>query len=175
MNGNTFAAKCYYDIGKGPIIGVSKEENIKNLKDEVLRQYIAKQSASRFMATAKSNNVSVYSESDLFPIDINSMSMNRECVLTRILSDLYVEEALILQVSKGANKGQSWIVDTLYDDADLAMCKFSGTDEAGHNPEDLVGRTCDAWAHYSFFDSDETLVFVDIQGASLYSQCHPSG
>jgi len=41
--------------------------------------------------------------------------------------------------------------------------KFSGTDEAGSNT-DLAGMTCDAFAHFSLYDSGGTLVLVDIQG-----------
>ncbi|KAJ3523604.1 hypothetical protein NMY22_g11367 [Coprinellus aureogranulatus] len=137
MDNTSYAAKCFYDVGKGSF-NVSLKDNEKHLQDELLRQYIAKSGASRFMEIAKANNVSVY--------------------------NLCVQDAFVIRVVKGTEKGRCYIADILYDDADLAMCKFSGTDEAGHNTDDLVGRTCDAWAHHSFYDSQETLVFVDIQG-----------
>jgi hypothetical protein len=46
------------------------------------------------------------------------------------------------------------------------MRKFSGTAKAGSN-NDLVGATCDAFAHFSVYDSDHHLVFVDIQGTAM--------
>jgi hypothetical protein len=79
-----------------------------------------------------------------------------------------VESAFIVRVVSGPEKGLAWIVDPLYEDADFAMSKYSGTNEARHNSEDLSGRTCDAWAHHSYDDSNGALVFVDIQGMCLW-------
>ncbi|KAF6752937.1 kinase-like domain-containing protein [Ephemerocybe angulata] len=137
MGGNMFAAKRFYNIGQGAFAPVSNEDNLQNIKDEVLRQYVAKLSAEKFMEAARSDNISIY--------------------------DLCFEDPMVLVVKRGADKGQAFLVDFFYEDADLAMSKFSGTDEAGHHA-DLVGRTSDAWAHFSYWDSGETIVFVDIQG-----------
>lgn len=82
------------------------------------------------------------------------------------LPDLRVNDAFILIVKEGPEVGHAWIVDPLYEDAEFAVRRFSGTDEAGANDDDLVGRTCDTLAHYSLFDSEKTLVFVDIEGTS---------
>jgi hypothetical protein len=77
-----------------------------------------------------------------------------------------VDDAFIVIVKEGPEAGHAWIVDPLYADAEFAVRRFSGTDQAGANDEDLVGRTCDTLAHYSLFDSENTLVFVDIEGTS---------
>lgn len=67
-------------------------------------------------------------------------------------------------MTQGSCAGHAWLVDPLYKDAERAVHRFSGTTEAGDNSNKLAGRTCDALAHYSHFNSDGTIVFVDIEG-----------
>jgi len=68
---------------------------------------------------------------------------------------------MLVTVTKGPATGLAWIADPLLPSSDIR--KFSGTNEAGSNT-DLAGMTCDAFAHFSFQDSDEAFVLVDIQG-----------
>lgn len=75
--------------------------------------------------------------------------------------DLKVADAFLLTVTEGEDRGLAWIVDLLLEST--ATIKFSGTNEAGHNG-DLMGMTCNTFAHFSLYDSSGTCVFVDIQG-----------
>lgn len=86
------------------------------------------------------------------------------------LVELAVDDAFVLVVKSGLQAGHAWLVDPFYNHAKNAISRFSGTDEAGHNPESLVGKTCDALAHFSLFDSELTFVFVDIEGMILNQQ-----
>lgn len=70
----------------------------------------------------------------------------------------------LLTVVEGREKGLTWLVDPLL--SSTVIQKFSGTSQAGSNT-DLAGMTCDAFAHFSLYDSEGDLVFVDIQGVSL--------
>ncbi|KAJ3534968.1 hypothetical protein NMY22_g6696 [Coprinellus aureogranulatus] len=42
--------------------------------------------------------------------------------------------------------------------------KFSGADEAGHNPNDVLGRWMDAYSHHVCEDSNGAIVLTDLQG-----------
>ncbi|KAF6746609.1 kinase-like domain-containing protein [Ephemerocybe angulata] len=140
IGGNLYAAKCFFDVGNGSIFEVSNEDNLAELKNELLRQDLGKRTAERFVKQAQDLEASVY--------------------------NICVDDAFILVVVDGPEEGHAWIVDKIYEDAEIAIRKFSGTDQAGGNDseEDLVGRTCDAFAHYAYYDSVRTLVFVDIEG-----------
>ncbi|TFK24705.1 kinase-like protein, partial [Coprinopsis marcescibilis] len=129
-----YAAKCHYNVGSGP--HVSSEENQQHLKEELHRQSVVREAVNRFIENAKSLKVSVY--------------------------DIKVADAFLFIVSDGMRKGHSWLVDPLVEGGKFR--KFSGTNEAGSNGADLAGRTCDAFAHFSYFDSQGTVVFVDLQG-----------
>ncbi|TFK22794.1 hypothetical protein FA15DRAFT_657230 [Coprinopsis marcescibilis] len=75
---------------------------------------------------------------------------------------LWVADVFMLTVTVGPKKGYLWLVDPLFSNAKI--WKFSGTTKAGSNDVDLVGWTCNAFAHFLFFNSKGTIVFVDIQG-----------
>jgi hypothetical protein len=62
------------------------------------------------------------------------------------------------------DNGKAWLVDPLLDLT--KMRKFSGTLEAGKN-SDFVGKTCDAFAHFTLIDSNLEFVPADIQGNPL--------
>ncbi|KAF8961420.1 kinase-like domain-containing protein [Flammula alnicola] len=132
----SYAGKRFYYIGNNTgRIGVSLEDNAKNLRDELVRQKVAQQALTRFDEQIKSNKINAY--------------------------DIKVADAFLLTVTEGEDRGLAWIVDPLLEST--ATIKFSGTDEAGQNG-DLMGMTCDAFAHFSLYDSSGTCVFVDIQG-----------
>jgi hypothetical protein len=82
--------------------------------------------------------------------------------------DLSFESACIFVVTKGPEVRHAWLVDWLYEGL-KSFTKFSSNEHAGNNPSSLVGCTCDALAHFSYFDSEESLVLVDIQGKGLIS------
>jgi hypothetical protein len=77
------------------------------------------------------------------------------CMLMLIFAfiDLKVADAFLLTVTEGQDRGLAWIVDPLLESS--ATIKFSGTNEAGHNG-DLMGMTCDTFAHFSLYDSSGT-------------------
>ncbi|KAJ2921823.1 hypothetical protein H1R20_g15278, partial [Candolleomyces eurysporus] len=147
-----FAAKCFFKTGDSILEeSVSKEDNLKHLKDELFRQVVARKPVKRFLKLAIENNVSVY--------------------------NLSFDDAYVFVVSKGPEAGHAWLVDPLYDGL-TSFTKFSSNVHAGDNSNSLVGRTCDALAHFSYFDSEESLVLVDIQGidsASLPSNLRRKG
>ncbi|PPR05260.1 hypothetical protein CVT24_008286 [Panaeolus cyanescens] len=152
-----YAAKRYFNVGDDETGHVSKEDNLTHLKDELLRQFVASDSIQRFLDSAKKFRISVYSMF-LFlyryrePLTVPSFS-----------PDMKTADSFILTVVSGLHQGESWLVDPLLSE-DAEIRKFSGSAQAGKNDEDLVGRTCDAFAHFSLFDSDCNIVFVDIQG-----------
>ncbi|KAJ7662478.1 hypothetical protein B0H17DRAFT_1144266 [Mycena rosella] len=69
----------------------------------------------------------------------------------------------------GPQKHLAWIVDPLL--STFQTVKFSGTDIAGSHG-DLFGATCDALAHFSLEDSEQYLVFLDIQGIKQPKYVH---
>lgn len=69
-----------------------------------------------------------------------------------------IAESFLLTVN---SSNRSWLVDTFVPNAEVI--KFSGTERAGYH-DDLAGRTCDAFAHFSLHESSGGLVLVDIQG-----------
>ncbi|TEB34281.1 kinase-like protein [Coprinellus micaceus] len=140
IDGVVYAAKCYYDVGYGE--SVSKEDNLHHLKEEANRQRLASGCAQRFMDAATKSKISFY--------------------------NLRAAHPFIVIIAEGTNKGHAWLVDTLISEH-ASVRKFSGTNEAGLNMVDLVGKTCDAYAHYSLYDSDCAAVFVDIQGTFYWS------
>ncbi|KAF5315637.1 hypothetical protein D9611_004976 [Ephemerocybe angulata] len=132
----SYAAKRFFYIGE---LGstVSQEDNLSHLKDELLRNRLVSRTVDKFMAAARTDKIAVY--------------------------NLRMDESFIVSVTDGPHKGDAFLVDPLISET-AEVRKFSGTEEAGANREDLVGRTADAFAHYSYFDSDGTIVLVDIQG-----------
>lgn len=68
-------------------------------------------------------------------------------------------------MTDGPSEGLAWIVDPLL--YHQKMHKFSGTDKAGANL-DFSGMTCDAFVHFTLYDSGMAFVPVDIQGQLLY-------
>ncbi|KAF8185942.1 kinase-like domain-containing protein [Pholiota molesta] len=131
----SYAGKRFYYIGDNTgRAGVSLEDNVKNLCEELVRQKVAQQALIKFDEQIKSNKINGY--------------------------NLKVADAFLLTVTEGQDRGLAWIVDPLLESS--ATIKFSGTNEAGHNG-DLMGMTCDAFAHFSLYDSSGTCVFVDIQ------------
>lgn len=62
---------------------------------------------------------------------------------------------------EGDEIGLAWLVAPLLEHTKIR--KFSGTLQAGLNG-DFMGETCDALAHYSLHDSNNELVFADMQG-----------
>jgi hypothetical protein len=154
-----YAAKRFYRLhdeeSSDEFQEISYEENFENLKDELHRQQLASIAASRFVSEAQELKVSIYGEfipSHCMIIHYSSYS-----------TDLCTEQAIILVVTEGPSRGLSWLVDRL-DENVGDFQKFSGTEEAGNNPNSLLGKTCDAFAHFTYVDSDQNVVFVDIQG-----------
>jgi len=94
---------------------------------------------------------------------VNVLLILAVLLLLIIRADLHVAPAFLFTVASGSERGKTWLVDPLLDPE--AVRKFSGTTQAGSNTG-LVGQTCDAFAHFSLHDSDQHLVFVDIQGLS---------
>jgi len=86
------------------------------------------------------------------------------------ITDLRMATSFLLRVCEGQKLDHVWLVDTLLDQR--RMKKFSGTDRAGEN-HDLVGKTCDAFAHFCLTDSKMEFVPVDIQG-KYFEQLEPS-
>ncbi|EAU89703.2 atypical/Alpha protein kinase [Coprinopsis cinerea okayama7 len=127
------AAKYFYDIHDGSS-SVLPEENLRCLKDELLRLQMLGRSIVKFLSISKQERVSVY--------------------------NLRVPESYVLRTVEGED--HAWLADPLFEGAEVQ--KFSGTSQAGSNSESLVGQTCDALAHFSFHDSEGSIVFVDIQG-----------
>lgn len=84
--------------------------------------------------------------------------------MTQEYLDVEVEQGHILRVCEGPSTGLAWIVAPLLDHT--KMRKFSGTNRAGSN-KDLPGQTCDALAHFSLYDSHNSMAFVDVQGAYI--------
>ncbi|KAF5319749.1 hypothetical protein D9619_008626 [Psilocybe cf. subviscida] len=140
MNEEMYAAKTFYNIGKGSQDVITDEENLQHLQDEILRQSLAAHCAEKFYDDCRKNHISII--------------------------DIEVEQAFILQVDDGSESQQAWMVAPLLDSG--TMRKFSGTMEAGRNT-DLTGCTCDALAHFSSYDSGGTAVLVDIQGITMTS------
>ncbi|KAJ7185211.1 hypothetical protein C8R46DRAFT_1185024 [Mycena filopes] len=121
----------------------TREENFDELKKELLSSQHASRCLTRFQERATANKIPV--------------------------ADLRVADAFILRVAVGPQTHHAWIVDPLLNS--LETVKFSGTDVAGNNIG-LFGATCDAFAHFSLEDSDEFLVFVDIQGVKQPQYMH---
>ncbi|KAJ7439478.1 kinase-like domain-containing protein [Mycena latifolia] len=119
------------------------EENLRHLKNELTCQKQAARCLTRFQARATEKKIPI--------------------------ADLRVAESFILHVVSGPQKHHAWIVDPLL--STLQTVKFSGTDVAGSHG-DLFGATCDALAHFSLEDSEEYLVFVDIQGIKEPNYIH---
>ncbi|KAH6903747.1 kinase-like domain-containing protein [Coprinopsis sp. MPI-PUGE-AT-0042] len=135
-----YAAKCFYNVGDATG-AVSHKVNFVNLRDELLRAHNIKTSVKSFLQHAEESEVSV--------------------------SNLSVDDTFILKVVEGKMKEHAWIVDPLYEGADVL--KFSGTSCAGNNNDTLLGRTCNAFAHYSWSDSEGSVVWVDIEGIKTSS------
>ncbi|KJA29094.1 hypothetical protein HYPSUDRAFT_196518 [Hypholoma sublateritium FD-334 SS-4] len=129
-----YAGKRFYYIGDGSFT-VSKEDNDKHLHDELLRQKVAQKGLEKFNNEIRSNKINAY--------------------------DIRIADTFLLTVIGGEDDSLTWIVDPLQES--FTVIKLSGTNEAGNNV-DLMGMTCDAFAHFSLYDSSETCVFVDIQG-----------
>ena len=112
--------------------------------------------------------MSVYSKLTPFYLVLKTFGY----ILMAEFPDLSFDDAYVFVVSKGPEAGHAWLVDPLYDGL-TSFTKFSSNMHAGDNSNSLVGRTCDALAHFSYFDSEESLVLVDIQGKRpiFLSQC----
>ncbi|KAF9549705.1 hypothetical protein CPC08DRAFT_729301 [Agrocybe pediades] len=81
-------------------------------------------------------------------------------------------ESFPLTVADGIDKGTSWLVDPLLKIEKER--KFSGSQKAGTNSADLMGRSCDAFGHFALRDSEYTWVPVDIQVITRHSQLSAS-
>lgn len=77
------------------------------------------------------------------------------------MTDIEVASSAIFEVTSGPSTGYAWLVDTFL--PNMKILKFSGTNEVGSNSR-LVGKTCDALAHFSLVSSGGSMVLVDIQG-----------
>ena len=156
-----YAAKIFYNIGSDSTGVPSLEDNLKHLKEELICAKIAENSLSAFNCDAREKRISVFGI---------SFSTYRQNYLNAKESDLCIAQSFIITVAEGPDQGLSWLVDLFLDNG--GMHKFSGTLQAGFN-NDLVGISCDAFAHYSFHNSKRSAVFVDIQGVqqTLLAHC----
>lgn len=59
--------------------------------------------------------------------------------------------------------GWDYLVDPYL--GNLPVTKFSGTAQAGRNNDSKVGKTIDAFAHFSLTVTGGNLVLVDLQGS----------
>ncbi|KAF8073965.1 kinase-like domain-containing protein [Lyophyllum atratum] len=134
MDGEDYAAKSFFDIGV-PNHFPSLEENKRHLKQELWRQQLASQCVGEFMVAVMAKRISA--------------------------ADIRVASGFILTVDSGPDVGQTWLVDPMLSNTHVQ--KYSGTMHAGRNTT-LLGKTCDAFAHFALENSGGQLVFADIQG-----------
>ncbi|KAJ7190715.1 kinase-like domain-containing protein [Mycena pura] len=133
-DGKRYAAKAYYNVDESGTRPTA-QDNYDYLVGEVTVQILADHALGRFKKVA--------AEKDVMIVDI---SINKPFLL-----------------EDDDDSDRTWIVDRLL--SSTTVIKYSGTAEAGLATSlDLYGRTCDAFAHFSVFDSQEEIVFVDIQG-----------
>ena len=156
-NGEVYAAKIFYNIGSDSTGVPSLEENLKHLK-ELICAKIVENSLSAFNHDAREKHISI------FGISFSTYHQNS---LNAKESDLCITQSFIITVAEGPNQGLSWLVDLFLDNSR----KFSGTLQAGVN-NNLVGISCDVFAHYSFHNSKNSTVFVDIQGLQQTPLAH---
>ena len=150
-------AKRFYNVGDDvePSVG----ENLKHLKEELLRNQAFKQALDAFIEHTRDRNVSIHGMySSLQSVEDQSFNHGSPLIL-----DLEIAESNILVVCDGPAKGLAWIIDKMLDDK--KFWKFSGSDEAGSaRADDFEGLTADAFAHFVAVHSDLEFVLVDIQG-----------
>ncbi|KAJ6470226.1 hypothetical protein C8R47DRAFT_1077727 [Mycena vitilis] len=84
LDGQKFAAKCFFSVGGQPPSG---EENLAYLKNELVVQKLAARSLTRFQERVATGKISI--------------------------ADLQVADSFILRVAEGPQKGHAWIVDRL--------------------------------------------------------------
>ncbi|KAJ7664012.1 hypothetical protein DFH06DRAFT_1128363 [Mycena polygramma] len=84
LNGQKFAAKCFFSVGGQRPSG---EENLAYLKNELVVQKLAARSLTRFQERVTTGKISI--------------------------ADLQVADCFILRVAEGPQKGHAWIVDPL--------------------------------------------------------------
>lgn len=167
LNNVVYAAKTFYNTTSnnpnnqpGSNITVGKIENKKHMKDELVRQHLAQISLSKFQAQAASRNVSIYG--DVWFLTMTDLDIG----FWYFPTDIKIAQAFILMVATpGELYEHCWLVDPYLKTVEER--KFSGTQQAGSG-KDLAGRTCDALAHFSLFDSNSTFVLVDIQGENWF-------
>lgn len=165
IDGRAYAAKCFFNLGGSESGAISNEDNLRELQKELMRQDMVRRTAAEFTRQAERHKVPIYGKDPPFTFE-------SETIILTVWHSLgvSVDDAFVFQVNAGPREGHTWLVDPMYKDAETAIRRFSGTDEAGdhsNDDEDLAGRTCDALAHFSLFDSERAVVFVDIEGTSL--------
>ncbi|KAJ7210364.1 kinase-like domain-containing protein [Mycena pura] len=74
------------------------------------------------------------------------------------IADVRVAKPFLLEA---AADSRVFLVDLLL--SITQTIKYSGTEQAGAN-NDFYGKTCDAFAHFSLWDSGDAFVLADIQG-----------
>ncbi|KAJ7216982.1 kinase-like domain-containing protein [Mycena pura] len=74
------------------------------------------------------------------------------------IADVRVAKPFLLEATADR---RVFLVDFLL--SNTQTIKYSGTEQAGAN-NDFYGKTCDAFAHFSLWDSGEAFVLADIQG-----------
>ncbi|KAG6847751.1 hypothetical protein H0H93_006218 [Arthromyces matolae] len=122
-----YAAKRFFNTGSNRAL--TNDELKRHGRQELLRQAKAQMCLSEFTKALKLNKVSS--------------------------ADLRVSPGFLLTVQTGPLLGQTWIVDPLL--SNTQTYKYSGTLGAGRNTEDLFGKTCDAFAHFSVVQSNGIL------------------
>ena len=158
LDGTRFAAKELFDIGAGK--KPRYRESVSFLKREVNNQLVAARCLEGFQEAASQNNTPI---AGLY----FKLSAVLLCFLN-LLSDVRVAKPFLLEA---AADRRVFLVDLLL--SNTQTIKYSGTEQAGAN-NDFYGKTCDAFAHFSLWDSGEAFVLADIQGPCLliyvYSQ-----
>ena len=61
--GKMYAAKCFFNLGNSLQFDVSKRDNVRELKNELLRQFVAARTVEKFIGDARKNKISVYGKS----------------------------------------------------------------------------------------------------------------
>lgn len=63
IGGVTYAAKCFYFTGNDDRYNVDIDRNLKELRNELLRQSRLARTVKKFLSDAEENNISVYGKS----------------------------------------------------------------------------------------------------------------
>ncbi|KAJ6463845.1 kinase-like domain-containing protein [Mycena vitilis] len=157
LGGKKYVAKRFFEIGNGRDV-VSMDENSTQLTKEMIRLAQGQWFLNKFYERAEETSAQVSSDF-MFSDGLLVQEIIGECALTPSPASGVPMPAFLDMTAASPDGAITWLLEPL---RASSVDRWSGTLE--HRPHsDKAGRTIDAFMHFAYIYSQQSLIFADLQ------------